>query len=83
MKDYNIKNLYSSIEAKGSSNLMRLKSAHGTQHESVNMSNEMKKVKKNTSISRTHRATKEGLSHKKIKLPLHSRKTSEIVCSHY
>lgn len=61
---------------------MRLKSANGTthgttHHESVNVSNEMKKAKKNTSISRTHRATKEGASHKKIKLPLHSRKTSE------
>lgn len=44
---------------------MRLKSAHGAQHESVNVSNEMKKVKKNTSISRTHRATKEGPSNKK------------------
>jgi len=63
---------------------MRLKSANGaTHHESVNVSNEMKKVKKNTSIPRTHRAMKEGASHKKIKLPLHSRKTSELVSSHY
>lgn len=76
---------------------MRLKSG-GTQQEIVNVSNEMKKKKNNhhASMSRTHRTTmnntngnsnsnvsKEGPSHKKIKLPLHSRKTSEIVTSKY